>query len=133
MAASRTRVAESPTTTTRDVDGEESVQRLFAVLEDEDCRTILDATSDAALSASELSEACDLPLSTAYRKLDRLTSAGLVDEGTRIRRCGTHTSEYSRAVSDLVVSFGPHGDLEVAVTRRETGEPAGASASGTAE
>lgn len=35
-----------------------------------------------ALSAKEISEACELPLSTTYRKLKQLTDAALLDERT---------------------------------------------------
>lgn len=87
----------------------ERTDELLGALRDEGCRAILDATSDAALSASELSEARDLPLSTAYRKLDRLTEAGLLEERTRIGTAGKHTSEYVCLVDDVVVSITDGG------------------------
>ena len=90
---------------------------LFDVLGDEDCRAILLATGDEALSASELSEACDLPLSTTYRKLDRLTDAGLLSEGIRLRRSGKHTSEYVRSVDDVHVSIDTEGGFALTVDR----------------
>lgn len=93
------------TTDTTVVDADPEVDALLGALDDAGCRAILAATGDAALSASELSEACDLPLSTAYRKLELLTEVGLVEERTRIRRSGKHASEYRRVVTDVVVSL----------------------------
>lgn len=91
------------------------VQTLLDAVDDVDCRAILDATGDEALSASELSDACDLPLSTTYRKLERLTDAGLLEERTRVRRSGKHASEYVRTVERLTVSLdgGDGATLEV--------------------
>ena len=107
---------------------ERAVQRVLDALDDADCRAILDATRDDALTAKEVSEAHDLPLSTTSRKLDRLTEAGLLEERTRIRRSGKHASEYARVVDDVVISLTPRGETAVRVSRAErpgqTGSPA---------
>lgn len=110
--------------TVRDVEGD--VEEVLAALDDADCRAILDATSGEALSASELSEACDLPLSTTYRKLDLLTDAGLLEERTRIRQSGKHANEYSRLVEEVLVSVGADGGLELRVMECERPDPYGA-------
>ncbi|SDJ62042.1 Helix-turn-helix domain-containing protein [Halovenus aranensis] len=91
------------------------VEAMLGALEDEDCRAILEATADESLTANELSEACDLPLSTAYRKLELLTETGLLDEQLRISRNGKHTSEYARSVEDVHVSI--ENDIELSITR----------------
>lgn len=85
--------------------GDRDDQELLDLLGDESCRAILTATGDEALSATELSEALELPLSTTYRKLDRLTEVGLLEEGLRIRRSGKHTHEYARRVDDVHVAI----------------------------
>lgn len=107
------------------VDVEQSKQELLEVLGDRACRTILDATSDSALSAIEVSERCELPLSTTYRKLDLLTDTGLLEERPRVRSSGKHTSEYCRSVTDIVISFSPHGDMELQITERDHSKPSG--------
>lgn len=101
------------------VDAEETVQVVLEALTDADSRAILEAVGEAAepLSAAELSEACDVPLSTTYRKLDRLTDAGLLAERTRISRSGNHATEYECGVEDVQVSVGPDAGLEVCVSR----------------
>lgn len=99
---------------------EGEAQPLFEVLEDADCRAILGETDSEALSAKELSEACDLPLSSTYRKLDMLTEAGLLEERTRIRQSGKHPSEYIRIVEEIAVSID---DSTSIVTRATPSNP----------
>ncbi|MFD1633983.1 helix-turn-helix domain-containing protein [Haloplanus ruber] len=100
----------------------EEVQALLDALHDPDCRTVLDATSDAPLSARELSEACDLPLSTTYRKLDTLTEVGLLDERTRLCPDGKHASEYVRRVESVDIDVDGEDGFVLTVSNRD---PAG--------
>jgi len=99
------------------IEGDDA-ESLLSALEDEDCRAILDATAAEPHSASELSDTCDLPLSTAYRKLDMLTEAGLLEEQIRLSTTGKHTSEYSLRVEDIHLSFGGETGLELEVTEQ---------------
>lgn len=108
---------ETPTEET--VDDTETAQDLLDVFQDPDCRAILEATTDEALSATEISETCDLPLSTAYRKLELLSETDVLAERTRIRRSGKHASEYVRRVEDVTISVTDDGAVELTVTRRE--------------
>lgn len=102
------------------VTDEERIQDLLGAFNDPACRDILDATSDGALSANEISDECDLPLSSTYRKLELLTEVGLLEEGTRIRLSGKHTSEYSRKVGDLVLSITSDGTVELDVSLHDS-------------
>lgn len=104
------------------VDDEAQVQTVLDALHDDDCRAVLDATTEEALSANELSSACGLSLSTTYRKLDVLTEAGLLEERTRIHPDGKHASEYRRAVEDVVVSAGVDGGFELTISMRSDGD-----------
>lgn len=106
------------------LEDDDAVEAVLGALEDPDCRAILDETGDSALTASEVAEACDLPTSTTYRKLDILAEASLVEERVRIRRSGKHASEYARAVDDIVVTMGPDG---VAVRLSATVQTEGSS------
>lgn len=81
-------------------------ETVLAALEDPDCRALLEATTDEALTAGELTERCDVPRSTTYRKLEQLTDAGLLEEGVRLSTDGKHASEYRRAVDDITISLG---------------------------
>lgn len=85
---------------------EPDAETVIECLEDAACRAILSATGEQALTAGELSEQCDLPTSTTYRKLEELTAASLLDEQTRIARDGKHASEYRRAVESVTLRLG---------------------------
>lgn len=75
---------------------------ILDVLADEDARTII-RTLTEPMTAKEIQERCDIPESTLYRKLDRLSETGLLHQQTRIRRDGRHTSEYEPAFDEVTV------------------------------
>lgn len=83
-------------------------------LADEAARRIVVALSEPK-TASELSEECDVPLSTTYRKLEKLTDASLLNESTDIRRDGQHTTRYSVAFEAVVVSIDEADGRELTV------------------
>jgi len=86
-------------------------------LGDEACRAIVGELTEPR-TASELSERCDIPLSTTYRKLETLTEAGLLAERTDVRTDGHHTTQYARAFEGLAVGLGEEGGLTLDVARR---------------
>lgn len=96
------------------IDSDSEISTLLGALEDADCRAILEAASDQALSAGELCEVCDLSSSTGYRKVDQLSDAGLLEESIRLNTSGSHTSEYRLAVSDLEIDL--EGGVELTLT-----------------
>lgn len=81
-----------------------AVDGVFDVLENDDCRRILQATGGEPLTVNELSRRCDIPLSTVYRKVDLLAGVDLLEERVRLRPTGKHTSEYHRCVDSIEVS-----------------------------
>ena len=83
-----------------DVDPEEVLEQLS----DPGCRAILAATGRPR-TAAELSEGCDMPTSTVYRKLDWLGDTGLLEETRRLRDHGNHPVQYRRQVEDLRLTF----------------------------
>lgn len=97
---------------------ETRVQDLLDVVDDPDCRAILSVTSEEARSAGEISDACDIALSTTYRKLHLLTDADLLEERIRVRRTGKHVSEYYRVVEHIAVTITAAGDTELVVVKR---------------
>lgn len=100
---------------------------VLAALDDDACRAILEAASEEAMTATELSERCDIPMSTAYRKVEKLTEAELVEERVRINTTGKHATEYRKNFDDVRVSIGD-GDVEVELTKPETGDAGAAYA-----
>ncbi|WP_435116539.1 helix-turn-helix domain-containing protein [Halolamina sp. C58] len=88
---------------------ESEITELLAVLDDPDCRAVLEVTGEQPLSAKDIVERCDIPSSTAYRKIDRLVEVGLLREGVRIRSSGKHASEYRRSVDHVELSIDDDG------------------------
>ncbi|MGM0371758.1 MAG: helix-turn-helix domain-containing protein [Halobacteriota archaeon] len=100
----------------RDVDPPDS-QAVFDALEDSDCRRIIEHLDDPR-TAKELSENCDLPLSTTYRKLDILTEASLLSERTVIQSDGHHTTQYEVAFEQVQIGLDEDHDIEIAIQRQ---------------
>lgn len=88
-------------------------ERVLDALGDADCRCLLRAVSAEPMTAKGLSAACELPLSTTYRKLDTLREAALVEERTRISTDGRHASEFAPAFDRIAVERAPEGSLEL--------------------
>lgn len=108
--------SEEPTSLT----DEETIDSVLEALEDADCRTVLAATSDDALSVAEISDAFDIAQSTAYRKVEALVETGLLEEKLRIRSSGNHVSTYTCNVEDVTLSVDDETGIELNVTHTET-------------
>jgi DNA-binding transcriptional ArsR family regulator len=94
---------------------EPDLQAVLDALEDPDCRLIVETLAEP-LTASEVSEATEIPLSTTYRKLDRLGEAGMVEERTEIRADGHHTSRYRVDFEAVVLALDSEHSFVVEVT-----------------
>lgn len=86
------------------------------VLADEDCRSLL-AEMDQPRTVANLAERADVPLSTAYRKIERMDEATLLDEVVQIREDGRHTSQYGADFERIVVALDEERSLVVEVER----------------
>ena len=91
-------------------------QAVFDALEDGDCRRIIEHLKEPR-TAKELSEDCDLPLSTTYRKLDILTEASLLSERTVIQSDGHHTTQYEVAFEEVAIVLNEDHEVTVGITR----------------
>ena len=83
----------------------------FEVLGDESARQVF-SYLDQPRSAQEVAEQSDVPLSTVYRALDRLSDAGLAERKIVIREDGNRVFRFVRASDTLRVEAGG-GDLSV--------------------
>jgi DNA-binding transcriptional ArsR family regulator len=95
-----------------------SLQMVLDALNDTNCQAILRET-EHPMTANELSDACDIPQSTLYRKLDVLSNASLVRESDQINPSGGRTTYYVRNFSDVTISMDPttENGLSVSVQR----------------
>ncbi len=89
---------------------------VLETLGDEPTRRIIETLSEP-MTANELSEACDIPLSTMYRKLDTLTDASLITESTKIQRGGQHTTRYELDFTEISVLLSENHTLRANIDR----------------
>ncbi|NKE35011.1 helix-turn-helix domain-containing protein [Natronococcus sp. JC468] len=95
-------------------------EHVFGALTDEACREII-AALEEPLTVEETAEVTEHPLSTTYRKLDRLTEAGLVRETASVGRC---RREKSRYVADFErVAIGLDDDRSIRVDVDGSSDP----------
>ena len=92
------------------------LQAVLDALDDPDCRAIVRALEEP-MTADEIAEAADVPLSTTYRKLDLLTEASLLREGMEIRPDGQHASQYEVDFEEVVVQLSEDREFEVGISR----------------
>jgi DNA-binding transcriptional ArsR family regulator len=89
------------------------VETLLDCLSCEDCRRILGAL-DGPKTAEELTEACDIPRSTVYRKLTQMVRASLVEK--RAGRDGD-PARFAVAFDEAVVGLDDDArEFEVSVS-----------------
>ena len=93
------------------------LQDVLDALDDPDCRAIVTAL-DEPMTASEISDASDIPLSTTYRKIDRLEEAQLLFEGTEIRSDGQHASIYEVDFEEVVIALTEDREFNTEITRQ---------------
>lgn len=91
-------------------------ETVLSTLADDDCRALIRAM-DEPRTAAELSETSDVPLSTTYRKLERLVDASLVDELIEIRNDGRHTSRYFPDFATIELTLSETRTMEIDITR----------------
>jgi DNA-binding transcriptional ArsR family regulator len=93
-----------------------ALQEVLAALDDPVNRTIVKQL-DSPMTASEISETCDVPLSTTYRKLEALTEASLLRETVEIRKDGRHTSRYQVDFEALGIRLSDDREFVVYIER----------------
>lgn len=101
------------------VSEEPTVETIGALLEDPTVRTILTQTSQEPMSATTLSDHCDVSKPTVYRRLDDLRECGLLVEQTQLDPDGGHhRTVYSTNLERVTVEL-QDGSLRVQIDRRE--------------
>ncbi|RLM53927.1 ArsR family transcriptional regulator [Halobellus sp. Atlit-31R] len=111
-------VPESAESTAESGELNEQTQAALTALSDPKCRAILASTSEQALTAQELSERLELPLSTVYRKLDHLRAIPLLEEAVQFSTGGKHPHQYACSIDQVQVTISPQGQhaTDVGVT-----------------
>lgn len=101
-------------------DDSPAVQDVLRALDDEACRTVLSELSEP-MTANDLSDRCEIPKSTLYRKLDLLSRAALVHERSQIGADGGRRTRYERDVSEVTISIEDDDSFSVSMDREPRG------------
>lgn len=91
---------------------EPDVNSVFQALEDRTCREII-TELDEPKTVAEIADDCEIPLSTTYRKIERLDEASLVTQRTEIRHEGHHRARYRVNFATIVVVLSQNHPLEL--------------------
>lgn len=91
------------------------VQSVLKALQDPDCQEIIRVLSEP-MTAEEISNAAEIPMSTTYRKLEWLTEASLLEEGLEIRTSGQHAKRYVTAFDDVSIQLNEDRELVVKIS-----------------
>ncbi|WP_135304690.1 helix-turn-helix domain-containing protein [Haloarcula amylovorans] len=94
---------------------------VLALLDDTYAQSILRETRNEAMSAKELSETCDISISTVYRRAERLVDCGLLAERRIAQPDGNHHSMYEARLDELTVRLTDSG-LDVTISKKPTGD-----------
>lgn len=103
------------------LDDDPPVAPFLSALDDETCREIIETAADGWYSVDDLVAACDASQSTVYRKVDRLTDLGVLDQSVQIRSSGTHTTVYSCSISDVRLSLDGDNGLTIECVQSSPG------------
>lgn len=85
---------------------------------DEYARRILVAADERPMTAKDLSEACDMSLTTVYRRVSTLQDHGLVEEHRTVGSDGSHRSVFETALEEFHVELSG-GKLELTMETRD--------------
>jgi len=96
--------------------GTPDLERVVAALDDAGCREII-AVLETPKTVTETAAAAGLPLSTTYRKLDRLTEAGLASETIGVRRGRHYMSRYVVAFDRVTIGLDDEGAFRIDLDR----------------
>jgi DNA-binding transcriptional ArsR family regulator len=95
----------------------DSFATLFQVFADEYSRSILLAADEEPRTAKDLSELCDVSLTTVYRRLSTLQEHDLVTVHSTIGSGGEHKQLFETTIEAFHVEIS-EGDLELSVETR---------------
>ncbi|WP_191906211.1 MULTISPECIES: winged helix-turn-helix domain-containing protein [unclassified Haloarcula] len=82
---------------------------LFALLGDEYVVDILQALSSDEMPARAIAEECDMSRPTVYRRLERLTEAGVVASRLHPESDGHHRQQFRLVLEGVAVQFREDG------------------------
>lgn len=97
-----------------------TLQGILDALDDPDCRALLRKTTEP-MTAKELSDVCDIPKSTVYRKLNHLSQMSLVRERMEIHPEGGRITRYQRDFDNVSIYMTDDEKFDIEISRPKRG------------
>jgi len=94
----------------------DEVPAFLQALNDDSCRELLATLDGEAKPVRDLSEECDIPLSTAYRKINLLREAGLIAETNLVNDDNKPLKIFTQNLEAALVTPTADGDVEIEFT-----------------
>lgn len=86
-----------------------SAEELLELLGDEYASRILETVVEQPRTGREIVEATGVSKATAYRRLERLENAALVDSTMKLDEDGHHCKQFHAIVQSVQIGFGEEG------------------------
>jgi predicted transcriptional regulator len=103
----------------KQVEEEATRDFLLEIQADKYCRTILDSTVECPKSAKQLSQDCNIPISTAYRRVQQLHDHKLLSISGMINEDGKKYFLYKSKVKGIISCFS-NGKIQVKIIPNTT-------------
>lgn len=94
------------------------IEEVLAALKNERCRKIMRETDQEARSADELSDRCEIPLSTVYRVVQRLVEIDVLEKRVRLSSYPQYTHEYALVAETVTIDIGGESVLSLSVSHQ---------------
>jgi DNA-binding transcriptional ArsR family regulator len=91
-------------------------QKILSTLADPDSRSILSLISKRPMTAAELTETMEVPLSTTYRKINRLLDTPLVDAEYRLESDGKPPRQYLCKINHVRIQLPQRNDRSLKIS-----------------
>lgn len=93
------------------------IEEAVGALKNDRCRRIIRETDQEPLSADELSDRCEIPLSTVYRVVQQLVDIGILEKRVRLSSYPQYTHEYALVPQTITIDIGGESVLSLSVSR----------------
>lgn len=93
------------------------LETVLDALYDDNCRTIIQTLTEP-MTVEEITEATDIPQSTTYQKIEKLSEAGLVAEGVERRSDGEFVSQYAVTFGEINVELTEQMSFEIDISHK---------------
>ena len=94
------------------VEDEAKKNDLLEIVSDKYCRSILNAIMDKPKSAVELTRECKIPISTVYRRIQRLHDAKMLNTSGQISEEGKKFFLYKSKIKEIQTHYN-NGDIQI--------------------